>query len=161
MDSVVWRIVCSHKFKMPVHLSNPTARATVLNDHLMFYDTEGNGISCDMLDRCVYDLIIHEHISHEQAYDIARAMNECADHGVLPGMDRFYSPWSRTLVMWPRFISDIIALYTLAVNFADMTDSEEENTDPNSVIDLWEAEFPTNIGIFSPVYGMEQEAGEI
>ena len=114
--------------------------------------SSGRAYPCAVIYKCIDDVLDHELITYDQSVHQGQAVADHQYSGILPGSRRFYSPYSGEYVYFVELLDDYIEMYTMAMNFWDLTDSEEENEDPMQVDDLWARPFPTNIGAFR-LYG--------
>ena len=133
--------------RAPIFEQMPTLQVVRNGGHL-FYDTHGRSISESHLQYAAHDLCRHRHLSHGDRAAIMGAIIDATERNTLPGFTRFYSPYSGEHVFWPELIGDIIEMWTMAVNFMDLTDSEDEDDDIMRDIDIWARPYPDNIGVF-------------
>ena len=97
---------------------------------------------------CAMDLYHHGHVSRDNLDSQLRALNDHAFNGIMPGDRQFFSYYSRQWMTFVHWIDELIVMYTMAVNWQDVTDDEEDDG-IEIVIDLYDVPFPTNIGVFS------------
>jgi len=127
---------------------NPYARIR----HHEVLGSNGRSYPCRIVWTCINDLYRHQLLTRD---DHDRQISALQDHmyrGTLPGDTRFYSVYSGEHVYWVELVDDLMEMYTMAVNFWDLTDSDEENHEPmidhDVPRDLYAVPFPTNIGAF-------------
>ncbi|UNI72588.1 MAG: hypothetical protein [Avonheates virus Gas_102] len=115
----------------------------------------GTAYPCSVVARCFDDLYDHELFVDNDHHAAMDALTNHMWRGILPGDTRFYSPYSGEYVYFLELVDDVMSMYEMAVNFFDLTDSEEENVEPEAVINLYDRPFPRNIGAFRLIPGFD------
>ena len=113
----------------------------------MVIGASGNEYACYLMRRCFSDLFHHGHYSINEYEMQIEALDDHMFRGILPGDRKFFSVMDNKTKYWPEMIDDVHDMYLLAVNFFDETSDEDEDS-PISVVDLFERDFPVNIGVF-------------
>lgn len=108
----------------------------------------GNDYPCRTLRMCFYDLRRHGYIYDDDLEQCIDALHNHQFRGIMPGTQRFWSIFSDEWVYFTELVDDVMAMYRLAVNFADLTDDEDEENHNPQEIDLYEVPFPEDIGRF-------------
>ena len=121
---------------------------TCVQVHNTITDINGRVHSCSLVRRCFIDLYHHRHLCELDFYKIIDSLNGHQFYGMLPGMKRFFSVMSNSQVFWCTLVAETMQMYMLAFNFFDVTDSDDEEDSPTGVIELFDNEFPDNIGVF-------------
>lgn len=112
--------------------------------HTMITGKSGKAYSCALLRHCFIDLFRHGHIGTCEMDIYMDALSAHVNDGILPGDTRFFSVMTGSSVYWTTMIDDVMNMYELALNFWELSDSEDEQ----AVMVSEPITFPDNIGVF-------------
>ena len=109
--------------------------------------SSGREIEFPILGYIIYDLVVHGHITGMEYAEMLYWINSYREGGAMPGTRLFRSPLSDEPVKFVYLLDDLLEMWHLANNWADLTD-DEENSDPlvgHEDIDLFR-HWPVDIG---------------
>ena len=107
----------------------------------------GRSYPVGIIGQGIDDLYDNDLLTYDDHHSAIEALQNHMRRGIMPGLTRFYSVYSGERVYFTEMVDDVAEMYTLAMNFWDLTDDESENEEPDGVTDLWTGPFrASNIG---------------
>lgn len=107
----------------------------------------GREIEFPILGYICHDLRAHGHITFEEYSEMHYWIESYRSGGAMPGLQRFRSPFTNEMVYFVHLLDDLLEMWQIASNWADLTDDEDdqESLTGEEDIDLYRP-WPHDIG---------------